>query len=496
MAHGKRKILEAKVMARRSITDSTLGEEDMPLHQKRHPEVAEKLEQHGEDTVRAWLKVQDDLTDVQIADILREVREDQAETRHPRRSPRYTPAPRPSSNGPGSGYRSPITPSGSVRYGPSSTWAARDVPSNRSILTPTTGLTSGYGPRAEKRLARAEDGPFPGSGVQFRSRDVTEGSDHGLAIDPARILMRDMMLNPSAGADIFHGDRSKFLGWWHRINQEMDELGLPAPDRIRALRARTSGKPRDLVDLISYCQRPGQSQKALQAITDKLFKRFGNSADIAEDVRSAISKLTPIKASDKPEKLQELADQVTRWSFIMENISELRDLDTATGLFPIRTTLPIDLQRRWTVVGDQYRNSHDGFHPPLSYFRDWLDKQATLAADPHFKISFGLRNEKDKGKKDQQKKDSAQTSRTLRTEGSGGAQGSQEGRKVTDQVGSGSYAAKKEDGGKKEGGKATAGPAQEAKTCMMHGSIGHSSEECTQLKKLPKDKRKALGLKD
>ena len=71
-------------------------------------------------------------------------------------------------------------------------------------------------------------------------------------MDPtARYLLRDKLLHQATDADVFNGDKSKFIGWLNRLTQDCDEIELSHSDCIRAFRARTKGKPREIVDRVA-----------------------------------------------------------------------------------------------------------------------------------------------------------------------------------------------------------------------------------------------------
>ena len=272
-------------------------------------------------------------------------------------------------------------------------------PARDSILG--TGNSRSYGRAQERSVARAEDAPFPGSRVNWekpRSSMFPRGQHLASPMDStAKFLLRDKLVTPNSGADVFKGDKAKFLSWIKRLMRECYELSLPAEDIIRVLRCRTEGKARKVVDLMDDCS-DSDPQGALDKITETLYQRFGSGPEIAEDIRKKLENLTPIKASDHPEKIQELADLTTRIAFIMKQVPELADLNTATGISKIRKNLPIDMQRRWTTAGSKYKQRHPEEHPPFIYFAEWLEEQAKTACDPHFRIEYSQNKSKDQKK--------------------------------------------------------------------------------------------------
>ena len=334
-----------------------------------------------------------------------------------------------------------------------------------------------YGKPEEKSVAREEDGLWPGSTVTWKPASSNDHRFTSQQMDStAKFLLRKDLLTPNQGADIFKDDRTKFLSWINRLMKECNELNLPAADRIRVLRSRTEGKARKVIDLVDDCSH-GAPEKALEEVMKKLYKRFGCGPEIADDVRKRIDNLTPIKASDNPEKIQELADFTTRIVFIMNQVPELADLNTANGVSKIRKNLPLDLQRRWVTAGTKYKErSPNEEHPPFTYFSEWLNNEADKLCDPHFKIDY-LQNKKDH--KDQ-KKDKAKPTKVLKTE-----------KRETE--GKGQKAPKTE---KSEANMTTNKQGELVKTgqgnCIFHPKGVHSLKDCMLLQSMPEKDRDIL----
>ena len=531
-SRGKVKVLERKVAAERSIRGSLAGEdhtrEDPPARQ-RHPDVVEKMATHGAAAAKVWLTVNYDYTEAQIEEIMQEIREDQdrAIRQEHQRSSRSSPCP--------TEMQIPVDKRG--RPVTASTREARmklDEDFARTLqqadwdLSPSrsprgsilgTDRSRGYGARQERRAARTEEGPWPGSGVRFQAAEpaVAPHTPRGAATkDASWILLRDKLISPPAGADIFTGDRSKFLNWWHGLQDEFEEMDPPLgyADKIRALRARTAGKPRKCVDNFASTH-PGKQEEAFRVIKAALHRRFGSAPEIAKATRDKIAAWKPVKASD-PEALRDLADECSCVAFTISYTPELSDLNSSHGLDGVRLLLPYDLQRKWATAGTQYKRQHDGNHPTFNYFSEWLDQQADIACDPHFRIDYG-RNDKDKKdqKSNKNDKDSRPTSRTLLTDSSQSQPGreasKEQGQEASKKTGppQGSSATSKKTGGnpaeKKEEGKGTGGaPAQGSggepdKKCIYHGMCLHTTEECHVLKRFKDlsskpELRKDLGL--
>ena len=301
---------------------------------------------------------------------------------------------------------------------------------------------------------------------------------------------------------------------------ECDELEPPLgyADRNRAIKVRTEGKPRSVVDMLIATQ-PGQHKGAFKAIEEALFKRFGSPSEIAAATRKKIASWKPIKASDDPEKIRDLADNCKSVSFTMSSVQELNDLNTSYGLDSVRQLLPIDMQRRWAVAGTQYKRRYD-HHPTFAYFGEWLYEQADVANDPHFKIAYGSRDKDKKTQQDQKQaksgKDPTPATRSLRTDSSTQPQAGQReaegaskesGKKAGASQGGtqssnkpGGNSAKKDEA--KDGGSAPPpGSGEEPKKkCLYHGEGNHATKDCLVLAKLKDlaakpEVRKELGIK-
>ena len=350
-----------------------------------------------------------------------------------------------------------------------------------SILAHRNSKT--YGKFEEKAVAREEDGLWPGSTVRWRTTaSVPSGGQHlaSQMDSTARFLLRKDLLTPNQGADIFKGDKSKFLSWINRLMRECDELSLPAADRISVLRVRTEGKARKVIDLLDDCSY-GEPGKALDAIIKTLYQRFGSGPEIADDIRKKLENLTPIKASDNPEKIQELADLTTQIAFNMKQVPELADLNTATGLSKIRKNLPYDLQRRWITAGSKYKDrSINEEHPPFTYFSEWLNDEAKKICDPHFRIEY-LQN---KSQKDQKKDKGGKSNKVLKTE-----------KKEDDSKGQKVLKTEKTEAKKTtidRENKQGKPDKKEERNCIFHPKGVHSLKDCRFVQGMPEKEKEAL----
>ena len=64
---------------------------------------------------------------------------------------------------------------------------------------------------------------------------------------------------------------------------------------------------------------------------------------------------------------------------------ELNDLNLSTGLYLIRSKLPVGIQSKWAQFGQSYEEAHFA-HPPFTVFKEFLRKQAKLRSNNHFEI--------------------------------------------------------------------------------------------------------------
>ena len=348
--------------------------------------------------------------------------------------------------------------------------------SHGSIL----GTRRGFGGREARVDARRDEGLAFGSKVTWQKAQertpkkalVNKTGPAASHMEPtARFLLRDKLLHQATDADMFDGDKSKFIGWLNRLTQDCEEIDLSSSDIIRALRARTKGKPREIVDRVAdYSgKNPGD---ALDEILKKLKQRFGSGPEIADDIREKINNISPYKSSDKPEKLQDLADLAAQIAFVMKQVPELRDLNTSHGLKAFRHKLPYELQRRWQTHGNQYELRHEN-PPPFSEFAEFLNHQADMISNPHYRIE-STGNQRGSQKEKPKESGDSKGSKVLKTVGSEAKGQSQE--MKDHKTGGRGKAALDSSGGantKDEG------------TCFFHPEGKHSLTNCRVLRSMP-----------
>lgn len=62
-------------------------------------------------------------------------------------------------------------------------------------------------------------------------------------------------------------------------------------------------------------------------------------------------------------------------------------LDTARGVNPIVEKLPFSLQDKWIMQGSRYKEDHNVYFPPFSFFVEFVCRQARTRNDPSFALA-------------------------------------------------------------------------------------------------------------
>ena len=57
---------------------------------------------------------------------------------------------------------------------------------------------------------------------------------------------------------------------------------------------------------------------------------------------------------------------------------------SSTGIIPIVSKLPFNLQEKWTMRASSYKSRSDIPNPPFSYFVDFLQEMSKIRNDPGF----------------------------------------------------------------------------------------------------------------
>jgi hypothetical protein len=139
-------------------------------------------------------------------------------------------------------------------------------------------------------------------------------------------------------------------------------------------------------------------EKGLNRIWERLDERYGAPEMILVSMRQRLESFPKLTVKYNKE-LYELSDLVAEIESIKEDDkyrSLLGHYDSSTGVSPIVSKLPYNLQERWTSSAVRYIKDHDVTNPPVSHFEEFLIDQSRTRKNPSFVYeisSVGLKKE-------------------------------------------------------------------------------------------------------
>lgn len=184
----------------------------------------------------------------------------------------------------------------------------------------------------------------------------------------------------------FDGRPAMFWSWKGRITQKMSSARLSPMLKLILLQENTLGEPREMIE--NHIESTGEvTEEDVSEVWSILQRRYGSSDKISEELLERVERFPIIRGRDIGRSLQKLYDLCKILAYNMRYNSQLKILDLAIGLKPIRTKLPEELQAKWREFGQSYKLAHDGEHPPFLRFTSFLRNVADQRADGEFAIS-------------------------------------------------------------------------------------------------------------
>lgn len=176
-----------------------------------------------------------------------------------------------------------------------------------------------------------------------------------------------------------------FRAWQSSFHNAIRDLGLSASEELDLL-TKWLGKESSCHVRTIRQVHVNHPSAALNHAWRRLSKLYAAS----EVLEKAFKKLDtfPKIASKDHVRLRELGD------LLMELLSAKEDgylpglafLDTSRGISPIVEKLPHALQEKWITRGSKFKEEHEGFFPPFSFFVEFVYYEAEIRNDPSFAI--------------------------------------------------------------------------------------------------------------
>ena len=129
---------------------------------------------------------------------------------------------------------------------------------------------------------------------------------------------------------------------------------------------------------------PNDPARGLQRIWERLEERYGCPEMVESALKQKLANFPKLTNKDS-KKLYELADILAEIEAAKENTryhALLAYFDASSGISPIVSKLPYNLQEKWTSRAVSYKRQHDTTFPPFSVFADFIRDMSRIKNDP------------------------------------------------------------------------------------------------------------------
>jgi hypothetical protein len=135
-------------------------------------------------------------------------------------------------------------------------------------------------------------------------------------------------------------------------------------------------------------------ERGLERLWERLDERYGSPELLEAALKRRVESFQKI-TNKEMHKLYDLTDLLSEIEAAMENPA-LRDVlayfNSSTGIMPIVSKLPYNLQERWVTHATDYKRRCKVSFPPFSYFVQYVNDMARMKNDPSLQLEAPVRN--------------------------------------------------------------------------------------------------------
>ncbi|XP_033752106.1 uncharacterized protein LOC117335931 [Pecten maximus] len=230
-------------------------------------------------------------------------------------------------------------------------------------------------------------------------------TDTSIAMDLTRFLLKkDLLLSRLTNFD----DRPEsYQTWKSSFKSIMADLNVTPRDEMDLLEKWCGPESkRHVVSL--KASNFGFPERGLLRVWERLDERFGAPEMIEASLRQRLAsfpKLTP-RDTKKLFDLSDLASEIESLKEDSQYKSLLGYFDSSTGVSPIVSKLPHNLQERWTNAAIKFTKTHHVAFPPFSFFSEFLRDLSKVKNNPSFTYDQpnGSKNDKTVQRNPQERK--------------------------------------------------------------------------------------------
>jgi hypothetical protein len=135
-------------------------------------------------------------------------------------------------------------------------------------------------------------------------------------------------------------------------------------------------------------------ERGLERLWERLDERYGSPELLEAALKRRVDSFQKI-TNKEMHKLYDLTDLLSEIEAAMENPA-LRDVlayfNSSTGIMPIVSKLPYNLQERWVTHATEYKRRCKVSFPPFTYFVQYVNDMARMKNDPSLQLQVPVYN--------------------------------------------------------------------------------------------------------
>lgn len=196
------------------------------------------------------------------------------------------------------------------------------------------------------------------------------------------LLKKDLLLTRLT---MFNDQTEYYHGWKETFKNVVLEIGANSSEEIDLL-LKWLGPCSKRQTMSLKCAYITNPNEALIKIWERLDERFG-SPKLTYQVTTTKLDQFPKLNPKHPSQLYDLSDILSEIEGLNCNpnvTSVLAYFDTAIGVNPIVSKLPVYLQEKWTMRATNYKEKYHVLFPPFSEFSAFIREQSKICNDPSF----------------------------------------------------------------------------------------------------------------
>lgn len=210
------------------------------------------------------------------------------------------------------------------------------------------------------------------------------------------LLKKDLLFTRLSS---FNDRPESYAVWKASFQSIMSELNVTAFEELDLL-VKWLG-PESMKHALSIrASNANNPSRGLQRIWERLDERYGCPEMVEAALKNKLANFPKLSIKDT-KKLYDLSDILAEIESAKETKAYqglLGYYDTSSGIIPIVSKLPYQLQEKWTTRAVNYKRNHGVSFPPFTIFADFIREMSRVKNDPGFNydIPCGSQEKKDR----------------------------------------------------------------------------------------------------